>query len=150
MAFNPYTQQMGIPEGYRLVRDPNYQPSQYGGQRNLSSINQPTIPGRFVTSEADIMPHELPADGQVAIFPRGDYQEIYAKQINRNNGVDTVVYVPKPKEEPQPAQNTVVSQVDLTPVNARLDNVENTLKRLLAIWEPQDTNRPAGGSTSNQ
>lgn len=130
-----------IPEGYKLVKDPDY-------QRNamMSYLGQATgpgrIPARFVSSPEEIRPNEVPSDGTLALFPRMDYQEIYARQLNRNNIIDEVTYVPKRSfQQEQPAQNAVVPQtVDFGPVNERLEKIESTLAGLKNLWEtPQST-----------
>lgn len=127
-----------IPEGYKLVKDPDY-------QRNamMSYLGQSTgpgrIPARFVSSPEEIRPNEVPSDGTLALFPRMDYQEIYARQLNRNNIIDEVTYVPKrPVQQESPAQNgtSVVPQtVDFGPINERLEKIETALAGLKSLWE---------------
>lgn len=125
-----------VPEGYKLVKDPDY-------QRNamMSYLGQATgpgrIPARFVSSPEEIRPNEVPSDGTLALFPRMDYQEIYARQLNRNNIIDEVTYVPK-----KPAQQGAVAvvpqthqTVDFGPINERLEKIETALAGLKSLWE---------------
>lgn len=129
-----------VPEGYKLVRDPDYQnPYDYqraAMMRALSGGATQQIPTRFVNSPEEIMPNEIPADGTLALFVRSDYRAIYARQLNQRNTADEVTYVPVQTQQQQPAQNASTQPVvDLTPLNARLENIESMISNLKSLWD---------------
>lgn len=136
--------QYGIPEGYKLVKDPNYQnPYDYQRAAMLRALSAPKqIPARFVNSPEEIMPNEIPADGTLALFPRSDYKVIYARQLNNRNTVDEVTYVPLQVQQPvdqnaapQPQPQVQKPEIDFTPLNQRLENIESMLTNLKSLWD---------------
>lgn len=90
---------------------------------NQNMIIQPGFPGKFVSSEEDIRPNEVPMDGSVGVFFANDYSKIYAKQWNAKGTIDTVVYIPE----------VIDAEVkDISDANGPLNQI---LERLDAIEE---------------
>ena len=128
------------PPGYKLVPDPTYSPSY--GQRNIAdqvrySLGQnqssSAIPARITPNSDDIRPNETPEDGTPALFLQSDFRAIYATQKNKNGLIDFVKYVPDiPAQSVQ--NETPTANLDLTPINTRLDNIEALLGKLNALW----------------
>lgn len=130
---NP-NQPMQAPPGYMLVPDPRMQNNRRSlgdmmGMGNAQSNQQfgPSIPARMVGSIEEIRPNEVPQDGTVALFMRGDYKEIYAKARNGNGLIDNVTYVPL-IQQPEP-QIEDKSQ-NWETIFERLDRIENKVDKM--------------------
>lgn len=126
-----------IPEGYKLVKDPNYNPWNRFTQSNQPLQDEMTyLPGGYVNSVNDIKPNQVPRDGSIALFMRNDGLEIYAKQVNRNGYINELVFVPKQPDPPpeQVAQN-VTQATDLSHVNERLEKIEGMITELKSLWD---------------
>lgn len=115
---------------YPYTSQPGYNPMTANQLTNIG--NQPvqqntsTIFGRLVIDENEITPNEIPMDGSIALFPKSDYTCVYAKQRDRNDVIQTVMYVPAaPKDEPE--------QIDVNgefeSIKERLDRIEERLNR---------------------
>lgn len=119
---------------------PNYQnPSQNamnGGSSSYQNIPmqnsmnnmqvQPSfLPGRIIREEQDIVPGEIPMNGNISVFVQQDLQRIYAKSWGGDGRIHTNVYEfvdlnrlnGEPKEDPMGL------------ILERLDRIEETLKR---------------------
>lgn len=107
------------------------QPYQYGQTNNYQNTlpQQPaSIRGRVVNSDQDIMPNEVPMDGNLILFPLSDYSCIYAKQWDRNgNGIITVKYVPEIVKEEEKVEEVIPNEA-LASINERLDEIQSMLK----------------------
>ncbi len=110
----------------------NYYPS-YGGYDSRSyGMNQNynrrpmSIPGKFIQTEQDIRPNDIPGDGSVAFFPEQNYNYIIAKGWNTNGDrMDMVKYVPEQRvnQEPQVSPEMQLLQATMQ----RLDRIEQML-----------------------
>lgn len=126
-----------IPEGYKLVKDPNYNPWNRFNQPNQPPQDEMTyLPGGYVNSVNDIKPNQVPRDGSIALFMRNDGLEIYAKQVNRNGYINELVFVPKqPDPPPEQAAQNVTQATDLSHVNERLEKIEGMITELKSLWD---------------
>lgn len=136
---NP-NQPMQAPPGYMLVPDPRMQNDRrsLGDMMGMSTnmqMNQPNqqgfipqIPARMVNSIEEIRPNEVPQDGSIALFMRGDFKEIYAKARNNQNGlIDNVTYVPLIQQnEPQIEDKSQNWET----IFERLDRIENKVDKM--------------------
>lgn len=97
------------------------------------------IPGRIVNAAEEIKPNETPGDGSIAIFPFADRSKILIKEMTANGTIADSVYVLQPRESTQ-TQNVDV----LTPILARLDEIEKMIKRRHRYKKPVDQNKQEG------
>lgn len=87
-------------------------------------ISQPLrtqyVPGRFVSSESDITPGEIPMDNSISFFCLNDLSKIIIKQWNGQGLLDTATYVlevqkPLPDQVQQQTQQQTQQQAQETP-----------------------------------
>ena len=103
---------------YATVNPVNFQNNQ-----NNSQSSQPSyIRGRMVDGETEIMPAEVPNDGNYAIFIQKNRKAIYAKTWSPSGLIETNVYVPEDERNAQ-LQNL------LNTIMQRLDNIESALQQ---------------------
>lgn len=148
---NFYPNQMNQPNMY-----PNYNPpmanpymdrlaqlQQY--QQGLQQQQMPQIPqqaqglvGKVVNDVSMVSPNDVPMDGSIAIFPKGDMTEIYCKQWKQDGTIQTVVY--KPILDQNQSEATNIPQMDFNALNegvralrqdilARLDAIEKSVSK---------------------
>lgn len=96
-------------------------------QTNMNNMQvQPSfLPGRIIREEQDIVPGEIPMNGNISVFVQQDLQRIYAKSWGGDGRIHTNVYEfvdlnrlnGEPKEDPMGL------------ILERLDRIEETLKR---------------------
>jgi len=111
----------------------NYPNMQYNPMQQLNNIgNQkrlpkslPMIPGRVVQSEMEILPAEIPNDGTIMFFIKSDYTELYAKQWNANNNLDSLTYVIR-RDDPY------------SQISDRLVGIEASIAKLMTMWSGED------------
>lgn len=85
----------------------NFNPVQYQPQVRMQ---QPSINGKIVPSVDAINANDVPMDGSVAIFPKQDMTEIYAKQWNADGTIRTVTFKPIFDNEPSNLSNNSEKQ----------------------------------------
>lgn len=80
--------------------------SQYGqqlpAQQQLAGLN-----GKVVDSADLITANDVPMDGNVAVFPKRDFSEIYAKSWKADGTIQTIVYKPVLEQKESEATNTM-------------------------------------------
>lgn len=76
----------------------------------------PGILGRPISMPTDIMPGDIPMNGQPCFFPMADGSAIYRKAWQPDGTISTTMYVPAQREPSQPSQ---------------LDRIESMLTRFL-------------------
>ena len=113
--YQPYNQQViGYGQNYN-----GYVPYPYQQQQRLDPVQQyqqpaqqmfsqqafqqpqPALNGRIVAAVENITANDVPMDGSVAIFPKQDMSEIYAKSWNADGTIRTVVYKPYTATQPE-------------------------------------------------
>lgn len=93
---------------------------------------QPNMAGRIVKTVEEIVPNEVPMNGNVGIFPLSDMSSIYVKGWNQDGTISTVLYRPVSNEEkPQEAS---ISLMDI------MDSL-NDIQDLLKAEKPATTKR---------
>ncbi len=80
------------------------------------------IPGRMITKENDILPSEVPMDGNLGIFVQQDLKRIYAKTWGGDGLIHTNVY------ELVNGQGQSDQNDPMKIILERLDRIEDTLK----------------------
>lgn len=108
-AYNPYA---NMPPRFT----PSVQPIQAPQPVQPQQIMQPPagLAGRFVQSAEQVVANDVPMDGSVAVFPKQDMTEIYAKQWSSDGTIQTVVYRPVAADEShsKSASNNSVQNYD--------------------------------------
>lgn len=140
---NPYNQQTGrSPMG-----DNRMQPGPMNNWRPYEPEPQPQyVPlagGRWVDSPDEILPKEVPMDGQIYFFPQTDYQCIYAKIWTQDGKLMMYRFLPE-KNEPvtQPNSQSGISNDVITQtltnfgsaIDARLDALESRINDILSLF----------------
>lgn len=95
----------------------------------------PSMQGKWVKEEKDIVPMDIPQDGSVVVFPQTDLQVIYLKKWEGNGTITTVPYIPnipQQSKDPTPEEQFQMS------VQQRLSNLEQMLVNLTNMWQPND------------
>lgn len=87
MPYSPY----GNYGGYYPYQQQRYEPQQQVQQMQNQFSG---ISGKFVPAVESITANDVPMDGSVALFPKQDMTEIYAKQWNADGTIRTMVYKP--------------------------------------------------------
>lgn len=122
MAYQPYNPALAPQPMYQpMMQTTPYQDRMAGLQQynqNLQaqfpSMQQPTqntmqpqnvgINGKFIQVVENITANDVPMNGEVALFPKQDMSEIYAKAWQSDGTIRTVVF--KPVLEEQPSNST--------------------------------------------
>lgn len=80
---------------------------QYGQQPQLQQQNF-GLNGKVVDSAELITANDVPMDGNVAVFPKRDFSEIYAKSWKADGTIQTIVYKPVLEQKESGVANTSV------------------------------------------
>lgn len=96
----PYQQQQAWSTQQQQVQQPQMQPKPQGAF---------FIPGRYVSSESEITPQDVPMDGSMALFPAKDGSCIYARSLDSNFNMRSVRYVPEPQKEQQDVSSVLAA-----------------------------------------
>lgn len=109
--------------------------SNFGNMQQLNTISYPMIIGKYVDSEQDIAPMEVPNDGKnVGIFVQRDAQRIYMKQVGGDGLIHGNTYIleqPKKQEEQGPTINDILSDI-----SNRLDGIEKSIAKQRKPYNP--------------
>lgn len=137
MPIQPQQNRIGTPDWWPR----NQQQPQQVYQQPAQQPPQPQVPsmqGKWVKAENEIVPMDIPQDGSVVVFPQTDLQVIYLKKWEGNGTITTVPYIPNVS---QPQQGPTPEQQFQTSVQQRLTNMEQMLVSLVKIWQSTpDTN----------
>lgn len=115
---NPYTDRSVQMQQYQ---QPQMMPSQMPG-----SYQQPGLIGKVVNDVSMVSPNDVPMDGNIAIFPKGDMSEIYCKQWKQDGTIQTVVY--KPILDQNTEQGTNIPQMDFNALNEDVRALREDIK----------------------
>ena len=126
-GYPPYTSYGYPPQQTTLNSQPAFQQSQ--------GYSQPGISGRFVANEAEIMPSEVPMNGQPSIFPLHDGSAIIVKSWTSNGTIVTGRYI---LETPKPQSAGVDER--LAAIEGRLDALESYKRNRYHNNKRQDRN----------
>lgn len=78
---------------------------QYGQQVPIQQQSA-GVNGKVVDSADLITANDVPMDGNVAVFPKRDFSEIYAKSWKADGTIQTIVYKPVLEQKENEATNT--------------------------------------------
>lgn len=135
---NPYGAQMPYPQsyGYNPYANmpprftPTVQPVQAPQPVQQPVMQQPAgLAGRFVQSAEQVVANDVPMDGSVAVFPKQDMSEIYAKQWNSDGTIQTVVYRPVTTEQPK-AADPAQDKASYDAIMGRLDELSGKIDQI--------------------
>lgn len=109
--YQPYNQQTMYGQ-YNSYYPYQYQQPRYDLQQNQPLFNQQQsiqpqqqagLNGKVVQAVEQITANDVPMDGSVAVFPKQDMSEIYAKSWNADGTIRTIVYKPYTASQPDVA-----------------------------------------------
>lgn len=106
---------------FQQYQPPIQQPMQQTFQPSIPT--QPNMAGRIVKAVEEIVPNEVPMNGNVGIFPLSDMSSIYVKGWNQDGTISTVVYKPVVDAE-EPSEPTV----SLVDIMDSLNDIQDLLK----------------------
>lgn len=78
---------------------------QYGQQPQIQQQNF-GLNGKVVDNAELITANDVPMDGNVAVFPKKDFSEIYAKSWKADGTIQTITYKPVLEQKESGAANT--------------------------------------------
>lgn len=133
---NPYGTP-GYPP-YTAYTYPQQQTTTLSGQpmyQQPQGYSQTGISGRFIANEAEIMPSEVPMNGQPSIFPLHDGSAIIVKSWTSSGTIVTGRYI---LETPK-SQETGIDE-RLTSIEGRLDALESYRSNRYRNNKRQDRN----------
>ena len=92
---NPYMDRMNFLQNYQQnLQQPLVPTSMSGANQQAMPQQIVGINGRIVQAVETINPNEVPMDGSVAVFPKQDLTEIYAKSWNADGTIRTLTFKP--------------------------------------------------------
>lgn len=108
----------------------NYQPQMQAPAMSYP-VQQPSsqpFTGRYVNSQSDILPNEVPMDGRIALFPNTDLNEIFLKCWTPEGRIRTFRYILDTSCDlnAAPAQPAVQSYDQLA---SRIEELEKQIQR---------------------
>lgn len=108
----------------------------YGAvQQQQVTASYPMIIGKYVDSEMDIAPVEVPNDGKnVGIFVQRDAQRIYMKQVGGDGLIHGYTYVLEQQAPPEP-EGPTINDI-LNNILTRLDGIDKTLMKQRKAYNP--------------
>lgn len=128
MPIQPQQNRIGTPDWW-----PRNQNQQQVQQQNPQSPQALAMKGKWVQTEKDIVPMDIPQDGSVVVFPQTDLQVIYLKKWESDGTITTVPYIPNIPQQPQ---GPTPEQQFQNSVQQRLTNMEKILVNLVNMWQP--------------
>lgn len=94
---------------------------------NMEQPQKTFIPGRMISQESDVIPGEVPMDGNYATFITQDMKQIYMKTWGNNGTIHTEVFA---NVTDQLSNNIAQPQMDaMAAIMERLDTIEKYLKK---------------------
>lgn len=112
------------------------EPPSYGRTSTPTTARQtgfPVIYGRPVNAIEDVMPNEVPMDGNISVFPKTDWTVIYAKVWTSDGTLRTFKFIP---EETIPTRSNDANTQPLDALKPALTNVAERLQAIEALLQP--------------
>ena len=151
--YQPYNQQTMYGQ-YNSYYPYQYQQQRYDPQQNQPLFNQQQsiqpqqqagLNGKVVQAVEQITANDVPMDGSVAVFPKQDMSEIYAKSWNADGTIRTVVYKPYTASKPDVANSSAdmskmkmgLSDEATEAFMARFDSLEKKFDELMPKIAPK-------------
>lgn len=114
-------------------RIPNYSNQNTQNWMNNTKSVPACYMGRFTSNPSDIMPQEVPMDGNLYFFPvasgTGEVRQIIGKRWSTNGLIETYSYVPE-TTDPMTGEAMTEDQSTLDDIFARLEALENQVSKL--------------------
>ncbi len=135
----------------------NYYPYQVPQYQTLQQpMTQPhtNLNGKVIQSVDNITANDVPMDGSIAIFPKQDMSEIYAKSWNADGTIRTIVYKPYTAAKPDTVNST--SDASKLKIGLSDETTEAFMKRFDALEKRFDelsakvNIRKSNGSTKKE
>ena len=151
--YQPYNQQT-MSGQYNSYYPYQYQQPRYDLQQNQPLFNQQQsiqpqqqagLNGKVVQAVEQITANDVPMDGSVAVFPKQDMSEIYAKSWNADGTIRTIVYKPYTASQPDVANSSAdmskmkmgLSDEATEAFMARFDSLEKKFDELMPKIAPK-------------
>lgn len=151
--YQPYNQQTMYGQ-YNSYYPYQYQQPRYDLQQNQPLFNQQQsiqpqqqagLNGKVVQAVEQITANDVPMDGSVAVFPKQDMSEIYAKSWNADGTIRTIVYKPYTASQPDVANSSAdmskmkmgLSDEATEAFMARFDSLEKKFDELMPNIAPK-------------
>lgn len=117
------------------INQPQYSTTQPIQQPMMQYMAKPQIMGHFVNEVSEITANDVPMDGNVALFPKQDMTEIFAKSWNSDGTIRTVVYKPFMEQPIDNTQEDTKVKVELSTEATetfmkRFDDISDRLEKL--------------------
>lgn len=151
--YQPYSQQTmyGQYNSYYpyQYQQPRYDPQQnqplFNQQQSIQPQQQLGLNGKVVQAVEQITANDVPMDGSVAVFPKQDMSEIYAKSWNADGTIRTIVYKPYTASKPDVANSSAdmskmkmgLSDEATEAFMARFDSLEKKFDELMPKIVPK-------------
>lgn len=123
---NSYIDRMGQAQQYQ--QNMPLLPTQMSG-----AYQQPGLTGKVVNDVSMVSPNDVPMDGSIAIFPKGDMSEIYCKQWKQDGTIQTVVY--KPILDQNQSEGANIPQMDFNALNEDMKALREDIKDMRGMIE---------------
>lgn len=143
MPAYPQQNRIGVPDWWPQGRQAVQQPIQPSAPQSQPQAQVPSMQGKWIKEEKDVVPMDIPQDGSVVVFPQTDLQVIYLKKWEGNGTITTVPYIPNVSQE---QKGKTPEQQFQDSVQGRLSNIERALDSLITyisqpIQQPQQNSR---------
>ena len=117
----------------------------FNQQQNIQPQQQAGLNGKVVQAVEQITANDVPMDGSVAVFPKQDMSEIYAKSWNADGTIRTIVYKPYTASQPDVANSSAdmskmkmgLSDEATEAFMARFDSLEKKFDELMPKIAPK-------------
>ena len=148
---NSYQMPIQAPYIDRAAQMHQYQQPQMLSSQMSGSYQHPGLIGKVVNDVSMVSPNDVPMDGNIAIFPKGDMSEIYCKQWKQDGTIQTVVY--KPVLDQNQSEATNIPQMDFSALNEDVRALREDIKDMRGMIEksmsaatPKTTSRAKKGA----
>ena len=117
----------------------------FNQQQSIQPQQQAGLNGKVVQAVEQITANDVPMDGSVAVFPKQDMSEIYAKSWNADGTIRTIVYKPYTASKPDVANSSAdmskmkmgLSDEATEAFMARFDSLEKKFDELMPKIVPK-------------
>lgn len=125
-VMNPYNNMvsMGNPYSSMNAMSQSQQPNYYAQPVPQPQLN--AVPGRVVGSIEEVLPSEVPMNGQLAFFPIADGSMVYSRRWLSNGTIETIKYDRETIQEASAPANTLSNDFQMDILN-RLERIEKSL-----------------------
>lgn len=104
---------------------------------NNNFPSNPTIAGRVVSNDTEVMVNDVPMDGSIAVFPRSDLSEVYIKKWLPNGTISTSTYSRKEPLKVEEQTNTHIDDIKakIGEFESRMAEIESRLAKVKGAKE---------------